>query len=198
MSIATFRKSLSELATPLLYEAGFSEIGELGEYVRHQSNGDRQGILIDAFKGKNAYVIELRTLIYFADVESYYTSVESAFPYTVNVYQHSESILSTDYEADLLSRILNQMITGISEPFFDCYSTSQAACENLALNDYKVWFTSDKISQYKIKIASAIQAKDSNALSTLLAETKNHCNSPVSIPYREELVGIHEAVTDRI
>jgi len=191
-------KSLSAMAFPLLSESGFSELGELGEYVRHQPNGDRHGVLIDSVKQKNTYVIELRTLIYYADVESRYSSIESAFPYTVNVYQHSETIPTTDNDTAVIIRILKQMIVEISEPFFEGCGTSQTAFENLSSKDYKVWFTSDKLSQYKIKIAAAIQARDRNALSILIEEANNLCNSPVSIPYRAELRGIHEAARDSI
>lgn len=86
------------------------------------------------------------------------------------------------------------MINNISEPFFKQYGFSQAAINNLALPDFKAWFTSDKLAQYKVKMAAAIFSNNRTNQLIIAEEVKKYCRGPSSIPYLVELRKIIESI----
>ena len=194
MSVVTVRKDLKSVADPMMSHLGFKVTGDLDEYIRVTSGGDRHGVLLDVIRQSSAYVLSLSTFIYYSEIESCVGIRKSSDSYTINIYQDAVSIPILGYEAEQLTPVLNQLIESKSEPFFKKYGYSQAAIDNFACNNYKEWFTSDKVAQYKIRYASAILSQDKNAILEISEEAKVFCSKPWSLTYRSEIEEMLESV----
>ena len=194
MSVVTVRKDLKNLADPIMSDLGFKVTGDLDEYVRVTSDGDRHGVLLDVMQQSSSYVLSLGTFIYYSEIESCVGIRQSSDSYTINIYQDAVSIPKLGYEAKQLTPVLSQLIDSKSEPFFKKYGYSQAAIDNFASNNYNEWFTSDKVSQYKIRFASAIHSQDKNAILEISEEARKYCCKPWSLTYRSEIEEMLESV----
>jgi hypothetical protein len=188
MRISQLRNDIKELAQPILLSHGFSMVGELGEHFKTGENGNKLAVLIEEVKGSSSFSVSIRTFVRYENIESSFVPSDSDSEYTINKIVANESIGFDCYTKKNLGEILNKLISVEAVAFLNEYCSDEAIVSNLSSIDYQNWVTSDKVAQFKVRLASAIQANDVNALATAKDEALKFCDKPWSEPSREVIL----------
>ena len=69
--------------------------------------------------------------------------------------------------------------------FFNEFSLDSNIITNLNSTDYQLWVTSDRVTLFKVKLASAVLNKDNDALASIKEEAFNYCSKPWSVTDKE-------------
>jgi len=186
MRISQVQKDIDDISRPILSGLGFDEKGLLGECIRSNEVG-KQAILLDCVKDSKSFSISIRVFLRYDNLEGIFDSEET---YTVNKLLASESLAIETYSKESLKGILNRLISEEGMDFFSKYETEQSILLNLTDNDYKVWVTSDKVCQFKIRLAAAVLSKNNEALAITKEEAAKYCAKPWSEPDREVIHGL--------
>lgn len=190
MRITQIRKDTDEISKPILAELGYVEKGSFGESVKSTEFGS-QAILLDCVKESRTFSISIRVFLRYRNIEKIF---ESESDYTVNKLLASESIGMDGYNKESLAGILNRLISNEGLGFFSKFDSVQKIMQNLTNSDYKTWITSDKVSQFKVRLAAAILEGDNEALALEKEEAIKYCAKPWSEPDRELVQRLCECV----
>jgi len=185
MRITQLRKDIEELSKPIFMSHGFSQVGELGEHVKTGENGNKLAVLIEEIKDSDSFSISVRVLVRYQNIEAVFGSADSSSEYTVNNILASESIRFDSYAKQSLGELLNRLISVKAQKFLTEYGSDEAIVSNLNNNDYQAWVTSDKVAQFKVRLASAVLTNDIKALAVTKGEALKFCDKPWSEPNRE-------------
>ena len=185
MRITQLRKDIEELSKPVLMNHGFSQVGELGEHVKTGENGNKLAVLIEGVKDSDSFSISIRVLVRYQNIEAVFGAADSRSEYTVNKVLASESIRFDSYATQSLGELLNRLISVEARNFLTEYGSDEAIVSNLNNNDYQTWVTSDKVAQFKVRLASAVLANNAKALAIAKGEALKFCDKPWSEPNRE-------------
>jgi len=185
MKISDLRKDVKLLSKPLLEGQGYVETGELGEHVKITEWGDKHAISFDEVRDKASFSVSLRVFIYYKEIEDVFQAVENRFPYTLNTLLSYGSVSIENYDIQNTKDILEKMISKDAKEFFMQYGCTSLISKNLCSSDYAAWVTEDKVTQIKVRIASAIFEKDNSALSEAIDSARKYTSQPWSLPDRD-------------
>ncbi|MDH5517682.1 MAG: hypothetical protein OEY36_07665 [Gammaproteobacteria bacterium] len=185
MRIAEIRKEVEDLAPNILKRLGFDKVGSLGEFIKTQASGDKHAVLIDVVKDSSSFSISVRVFAFYKLIEDLFKNVSSHNKYTINIYLAAKSIRFDDFSRNNVEEILNHLITTEALPFLEQYSTAESVFKNLNSSNYQEWITSDKVSQFKIKMASAVSSKNAEELENIKTKALDYCAKPWSGSNRE-------------
>ena len=186
MRISQIQKDIDDISKPILSELGFNEKGLFGENIKETEVG-RQAILLDCVKNGKSFSISIKVFLRYDNIEGIFESEES---YTINKLLASESFAFETYSKESLKDILNRLISSEGMGFFSKYETEQNILCNLTNKDYKVWITSDKVSQIKVRLAAAVLSKNTEALAIVKEEAAKYCAKSWSESDRELIQGL--------
>ena len=185
MKISDLRKDIKILSDPLLKQGGFVETGQLGENIKVTKKGDKYAILFDEVRDKASFSISLRVLVYYKEIESVFESIKSTFPYTLNKILSCGSVSMDNYDINCTRQILDRMITKDADEYFRLFGQASLISTNLNSSDYTTWATADKVTQIKVRLASAIFESDKTALSAAIIAASKYTAQPWSLPDRD-------------
>lgn len=194
MRIAQLRRDIKEVSQPILQGYGFTHVGELGEYIKTDEVGNRLSVLIDEIKDRNSFSISVRVFVRYENIEAIFGALNPGYEYTINKLLTCESIDFESYSKGKLAETIDRLISIEAIEFLTEYSSDKAILSNLTKADSKLWVTSDKVAQFKVKLASAVLADDAKALIAVKEEALTLCNKPWSVPYREKIRGLCSSV----
>jgi len=194
MRITQLRNDIKELAQPILQSHGFCAVGKLGEYVKTEENGNKLAVLIKEVKDSNSFSVSIRVFVRYEKIEALFELPESSSDYTISKILASESIGFNSYSKQAISEILNKLIAVEAATFLNEYGSDEAIKSNLSNTNYQNWATSDKLAQFKVRLASALQANDGNALAAVKNEALKFCDKPWSEPSREVILRLCASV----
>lgn len=186
MRITQIQKEIDEISRPILLGLGFIEKGSLGEFIKAGEAGT-QAILLDCVKESTSFSISIRVFVRYNSIEEIFDAQET---YTINKLLASESLGIEDYSKKRLEDLLNRLISNKGMVFLSDYGEEQSILCNLTDQDYKTWVTSDKVSQFKVRLAAAVISNNNEALAATKEEAKKYCAKPWSEPDREVIQGL--------
>ena len=182
MNISQLRKDIKKLSQPILADHGFDHVGEMGESIKTIENGNRLAILLDEIKDSHSFSISVRVFIYYVSIEEIFPDLATSNPYTLNKQLANESISFDSCSSENIQLILNKLISIRAMDFFNEFSLDSNIITNLNNTDYQHWVTSDRVTLFKVKLASAALNKDNDALASVKEEAFNYCSKPWSEP----------------
>ena len=185
MSISQLRKDIKKLSQPILADHGFNHVGEMGESIKIIKNGNRLAILIDEIKDSHSFSISVRVFIYYVSIEAIFPNLATSNSYTLNKLLANESISFDSCNSERIQPILNKLISIKAMDFFNEFSLDSSIITNLTSADHQLWVTSDRVTLFKVKLASAALNNDRDALASIKKEAFNYCSKPWSVTDKE-------------
>ena len=186
MRITQIRKDIEEISKPILTGLGFIEKGSFGESIKSNEVGE-QAILLDCIKDSKAFSVSIRAFLRYDNIECIFEADEN---YTINTLVAAESIAFESYSKEFLKDVLHRLISNKGMVFLSEFGAVQSIISNLSDENYKVWVTSDKVAQFKIRLATAVLSGDSEALAIAKCEAAKYCAKPWSEHNREIILGL--------
>ena len=181
MRITQIQKEIDKISRPILSGLGFIKKGSLGESIKSNEVG-RQAILLDCVKDSKSFSISIRVFLRYDNIEGVFETEET---YTINKLLASESLGFEAYSRERLKDLLIRLISNESVVFLSEYGTERSILCNLTDKDYKVWVTSDKVSQFKVRLAAAVFSNNNDVLASTKEEAAKYCAKSCSEPDRE-------------
>ena len=184
MKIRQLRSEIDIYLPNILSEKGFIHKGELGEFYKVLKNKNTFAVLIDSVKDGNSFSISIRVFIRFHGIEKIFDLQESE--YTLNKYLAAETVCFDYYSKDKLKEILNNLISE-ADSFFTEYGKDENIIKNLNSSDYKILVSSDKVTIFKVRLASAVMSKNTEYLQSVKDEAMKYCSKEWS-EYNREII----------
>ena len=185
MKISQVRTDIKTELIPIISEQGFTEIGEFGEFYKVCDNQNKHAVRIDCVKDSNAFSIQLHILIHFHEIESIFDKL--ATEYTLNHYLDAETISFNSYSKEKLKLVLIELISIKADKFFTEFGKDEDIISNLNSTDYKKWISGDRVTLFKVRLASAVLSKDRAYLSAIKNDAEKYCSKPWSEHNRDRV-----------